>query len=111
LNSVELFFARTLRLAASKLGQIESKKALDTLLECIDSEVIQKRPNGEGYAVIRWIVIAVGGYVGKLDGYRNADIYNRLEHIVRNESYPSSPPVKPNSKQDAMNNARTAGLH
>jgi hypothetical protein len=24
------------------------------------------------------------GYVGKLDGYRNTDLYNRLEHIVRN---------------------------
>ncbi len=57
---------------------------MDALLECIDSEVIKNRPNGEGYAVIRWIVNAMGGYIGELDGYRNADIYNRLEHIVRN---------------------------
>ena len=70
--------------AAGKLGQMKSKNALDELLECIDSEVIKNRPNGEGYAVIRWIVNAMGGYIGELDGYRNADIYNRLEHIVRN---------------------------
>lgn len=70
--------------AAGKLGEVKSKKALDALFECIDSEVIKNRPNGEGYAVIRWIVNAMGGYIGKLDGYRNADIYNRLEHIVRN---------------------------
>ena len=30
------------------------------------------------------ILNAMGGYIGELDGYRNADIYNRLEHIVRN---------------------------
>ena len=57
---------------------------MDALLECIDSEVIKNRPNGEGYPVIRSIVNAMGGYIGELDGYRNADIYNRLEHIVRN---------------------------
>ena len=42
-----------LQKTAGKLGQMKSKNALDKLLECIDSEVIKNRPNGEGYAVIR----------------------------------------------------------
>lgn len=61
-----------------KLGQIKSKKALDALLDCIDSPVIKNKLNGEGYAVIRWLVIAMAGYIGELDGYKKADIYNKL---------------------------------
>ena len=53
--------------ATAKLGQIKSDKALDTLIECLDSNVIKNKPNGEGHAIIRWIVNSISGYVQGLD--------------------------------------------
>ena len=70
--------------ATAKLGQIKSDKALDTLIECLDSKVIKNKPNGEGHAIMRWIINSIGAYVQGLDEKKKEDIFNRLKNITRN---------------------------
>jgi aminopeptidase N len=69
--------------AVGALGQIKSQKALDALLECLDSKVIKNMPNGEGEAITRWIVNALSGYTKVFEGRKRDDIINILEKIAR----------------------------
>jgi aminopeptidase N len=63
--------------AVDALGPIKLDKTLDALLECLDSKVIENRPNGE--SIRRNIVNAIGAYVPDLDSSSNS---SRADHIL-----------------------------
>lgn len=71
--------------AASKLGLINSDNALDALLECLDSIMIEEKQSNRE-VIRRWIINSIGEYIPNLDDDKMAGVINKLENIIRKGS-------------------------